>query len=755
MKPLRSELISLTSKIGAGRAYLTAAQEAVKPICSELFSLTQSAELVYVRLRSATRDTSDFDVFSSEDSSNHRKEITLVGPESDSYTLSAPFKNLDTDLPWSTVYATLPVDDKAIRAYLHDTNLYNMKTTRWELPVDSSPSRPFPENELYKPFQDIISSILKHFKIGSVHVENTHSQSMMHLEDVYVDSDDEEVNTKTAPDLCIMCTGGMFRPIVEGQSGLSYFQCGSPVEIMTERLMLSTGFDEVTLQVAVYARQCFVHQPNRFYTCAVITTEELFHLLVFDRNGAMRIMRYNLHKDAVMFVRVIIGISLFNSMRLSCLDPNIRFIGDEGNHLQLNLEGFIPADSDDESEGCSYQIVLNEKPFLRKAIRGRGTRCWLGTIFASRVHVIVKDSRRPKDHKPEWELLRKVVGLDGVGQMVAYTTDETTSISKFRAIIVEDLKLAEGEMDRIFTRIILKAYGPPIHYFRTPLQLLYTFRDAVAGHRALWMRNILHRDVGNHNILIGKEDAQTGNRGVLIDLDMAIDITTYVPSTDARVGTRALRSVMTLRPDLRIVPQDHRDDLESFYYILLWICSMFIAPRKLVVKYSLQDLEAPDDETCANFKRYLFERIRRLMSPWFDGTVFLGLLRKLGNLVDGWIRTKLWALDTSDPKFPSVKEIRESVGAADHDLFLKEIDATIEALLNDKNNFGHSEGIDTTSLLDHKFVELNDIDISPPTGSFEIENHAPASNRTNTGKRRDRSFDSDDDELEKDHVRKK
>lgn len=192
----------------------------------------------------------------------------------------------------------------------------------------------------------------------------------------------------------------------------------------------------------------------------------------------MRTIAFNLHDEAATFVRVIIGISSFNSHNLSTFDPDIKFLGCNSDHLEMNLKDYISVGGNGR---CSYQIVLNGKPFARKAIRGRGTRCWLGTIVQTNVHVTVKESWRSKDRKPEWELLLEAVGLDGVCQMVAYTDDETTSISKFRSIIIQDFEFAPGEMDRIFTRVVLEAYGPPIHYFETPLQVLYAFRDAVAG----------------------------------------------------------------------------------------------------------------------------------------------------------------------------------------------------------------------------------------------------------------------------------
>ena len=40
----------------------------------------------------------------------------------------------------------------------------------------------------------------------------------------------------------------------------------------------------------------------------------------------------------------------------------------------------------------------------------------------------------------------------------------------------------------------------------------------------MWKIDILHRDVSIHNILLGRDGAQPGWEGVLIDLDMAISL---------------------------------------------------------------------------------------------------------------------------------------------------------------------------------------------------------------------------------------
>lgn len=169
------------------------------------------------------------------------------------HELSGGYKDLKDFLP-SSVYATIEgVDTDAIESYLRRTIHYDSRTQRWDLPCDSSPSTPFLEKNLYEPFKKIISDIIEHFKVDSVLVEDTHNKYMIHLEDyleVYVDTKDNEIQLKTAPDLCIMGKGAMFRPAAL-EVYPSYFHCQSPVELKTTR---SISFKDVTIQVAAYVR---------------------------------------------------------------------------------------------------------------------------------------------------------------------------------------------------------------------------------------------------------------------------------------------------------------------------------------------------------------------------------------------------------------------------------------------------------------------------------------------------------------------
>jgi hypothetical protein len=69
------------------------------------------------------------------------------------------------------------------------------------------------------------------------------------------------------------------------------------------------------------------------------------------------------------------------------------------------------------------------------------------------------------------------------------------------------------------------------------LTLDYTDSRPDIGHMELLKRGILHRDVSLRNILKGRPGAGPGDRGILIDLDLAIHYVTNGanPLTDCRI----------------------------------------------------------------------------------------------------------------------------------------------------------------------------------------------------------------------------
>ena len=94
--------------------------------------------------------------------------------------------------------------------------------------------------------------------------------------------------------------------------------------------------------------------------------------------------------------------------------------------------------------------------------------------------------------------------------------------------------------------------------------------------------DILHRDISLYNIMITKSaDRKEGDpRGFLIDLDMASRANLESNSgAFHRTGTFEFMAIEILERSAR---HSYRHDLESFFYVLLWLCVNYTAVGVLV-----------------------------------------------------------------------------------------------------------------------------------------------------------------------------
>ena len=85
------------------------------------------------------------------------------------------------------------------------------------------------------------------------------------------------------------------------------------------------------------------------------------------------------------------------------------------------------------------------------------------------------------------------------------------------------------------------------------------------GHESLYRAGILHRDIPMGNILLEEDESD----GFLIDLDLAVEVNRQKSSgTPEKTGTKVFMAIGVLNDD----PHSFMHDLESFFWVLFWIC---------------------------------------------------------------------------------------------------------------------------------------------------------------------------------------
>ena len=135
--------------------------------------------------------------------------------------------------------------------------------------------------------------------------------------------------------------------------------------------------------------------------------------------------------------------------------------------------------------------------------------------------------------------------------------------------------------NRVHRRVITRDFGKPIYEASSPVILItgfigaikgediFTnimgFTDFIPGHESLLNTGILHRDVSIGNIMLTENE----DDGFLIDYDLAMrtsnDRASGAPS---KTGTKVFMAIDALLGE----PHSFMHDLESFFWVLFWIC---------------------------------------------------------------------------------------------------------------------------------------------------------------------------------------
>ena len=101
-------------------------------------------------------------------------------------------------------------------------------------------------------------------------------------------------------------------------------------------------------------------------------------------------------------------------------------------------------------------------------------------------------------------------------------------------------------------------------------ELLSALRDAIKAHRSLYLKgNILHRDISENNIIITGTEKAGDVAGMLIDLDLAKVLGSGRSGARHQTGTMEFMAIEVLLG----IDHTYRHDLESFFYVLIWLCA--------------------------------------------------------------------------------------------------------------------------------------------------------------------------------------
>ncbi|KAI8960297.1 hypothetical protein F5Y11DRAFT_358581 [Daldinia sp. FL1419] len=158
--------------------------------------------------------------------------------------------------------------------------------------------------------------------------------------------------------------------------------------------------------------------------------------------------------------------------------------------------------------------------------------------------------------------------------------------------------------DKIFSCLVVSPAGRVISEFNTARELLESMRDAIKAHQSLYTTgNILHRNISSNNIIITKPTKTDGFKGMFIDLDLAKVRDSGPSGARHQTGTIQFMTVEVLRKTHHTC----RHDLESFFYVLLWMCTR----QSWHNTFSRHDEQAPKESFLREWEIGSFAKIAR------------------------------------------------------------------------------------------------------------------------------------------------
>lgn len=155
--------------------------------------------------------------------------------------------------------------------------------------------------------------------------------------------------------------------------------------------------------------------------------------------------------------------------------------------------------------------------------------------------------------------------------------------------------------NRVHRRVILRDYGKPIYKASSRVALLAALESCIEGHQSLHNAGFLHRDISINNLMINEDDENPSQRAFLIDLDLAIRTQREGASgAKGKTGTRAFMAIGAL---LGNEQHSFMHDLESFFWVLFWICIHCNGPDEGRVVPRFEKWNYVDTEELAELKK--------------------------------------------------------------------------------------------------------------------------------------------------------
>ena len=404
------------------------------------------------------------------------------------------------------------------------------------------------------------------------------------------------------------------------------------------------------LDIGTYAREVLAAQDTRRFVLGFTICGSLMRVWEFDRLGGLASERFDINEDGSRFVFTVLGFLWMNEEELG-FDPTF---------TAANGQRFIEI----ERNGSKERLIIDEVMQRARCVAGRATTCWRAHREGlPQMPLVIKDSWQYPERDEEGELLCEVT-RKGVINMARHYHHETVRIHGADDDVRNNVRgglditratnyrpersalqpaMAESEVsrrgrrssavagekrsssqtsaslphskrpcsaspvkaggdlsNRVHRRVILRDYGNPIYKASSRTSLLAALSGCIEGHESLRKAGILHRDISINNLLINEDPSNPSRPSFLIDLDLAIkEDREGASGAKGKTGTRAFMAIGALLGE----QHSFMHDLESFFWVLFWICIHCKGPVETRIVAQFDKWNYLDTEALAELKK--------------------------------------------------------------------------------------------------------------------------------------------------------
>ncbi|KAL1888294.1 hypothetical protein Cpir12675_006230 [Ceratocystis pirilliformis] len=382
----------------------------------------------------------------------------------------------------------------------------------------------------------------------------------------------------------------------------SYYQTSRFLVVGTLRCDPNADSSLVTwTELVSSVKEVFFTQYFRRFALGFTLCGSIMRIWLFDRTGGVASQSFDINKDGKQFVDIMAAFLLMDSEQLG-LDPTL---------MQSDSQVFI----DINRNGVSERIVIDQTLYDNKCIAGCATKCWRGHLEGHpEMTLVIKDSWRSSKRHDVGQMLRKLtergipyvaryyhheaVHLNGFADSTQDNVRKGLDVSKSKSrhlnqnlmsesdkyhglenihpeMLSEDGLLSSKTTNRIHHRLIMRDDGKRIHEAESPSILLNALVKCIRGHEELFKAGILHRNISLSNLIVAQDGDSSSWPAFIIDFETAIEVD-KASNSERNVGTKPFMAVGVL------LGQEHTfmHDLESFFWVLFWICIHVTGPGK-------------------------------------------------------------------------------------------------------------------------------------------------------------------------------